>query len=182
MLSDKPILMIHEFKSCFLKLPLEQYTLTFDDGLYSQYKYIDELIKTDTDKIFFISSNIVCDEQCNQSPEEISCVYAHEKSRRGDFSNYMKWSQLHEIQSHDRCFIGAHGHDHIKDITDSVKLMINDTKQMYSKFYYHGMGSACEMFCFPYNQESELYKRILSTKAKTKYFYGRNRVDINEIN
>lgn len=182
MLSQKPVLMIHEFKSCFLKLPLTQYTLTFDDGLYSQYKYIDELLKIDTDKIFFISSNIVCDEQSNQPPEEINCVHAHEKSRRGDFSNYMKWSQIHEIRAQKRCYIGAHGHDHIENITNNVRMMIRDTKKMYTKFSDQNIKDACEMFCFPYNQESELYRRILSTKAKTKHFFGQNRVDIDEIN
>ena len=34
----KPVLMLHEFKEEFLDLPLENYILTFDDGLYTQYK------------------------------------------------------------------------------------------------------------------------------------------------
>ena len=62
----KPILMIHEFKEEFLNLPLENYTLTFDDGLYTQYKFFNEIKKIDTEKYFFISSNIVCSEDASQ--------------------------------------------------------------------------------------------------------------------
>ena len=50
--------MIHEFKEEFLNLPLENYTLTFDDGLYTQYKFFNEIKKIKTNKFFFISSNI----------------------------------------------------------------------------------------------------------------------------
>ena len=40
----KPILMIHEFKEDFLNLNLEDYILTFDDGLYTQYLFFQERV------------------------------------------------------------------------------------------------------------------------------------------
>ena len=67
----KPILMIHEFKDTFLNLPLEDYILTFDDGLYTQYKFFNEIKKIKTEKYFFISSGIICPEYENQDDEYI---------------------------------------------------------------------------------------------------------------
>ena len=41
----KPVLMIHEFKKEFLDLPLKDYILTFDDGLYTVYKFFNKIKK-----------------------------------------------------------------------------------------------------------------------------------------
>ena len=57
----KPVLMIHEITEKLFDLNLEDYTLTFDDGLYSQYYHYDKFKSINTDKIFFISSNILCE-------------------------------------------------------------------------------------------------------------------------
>ena len=62
----KPILIIHEFEERFFDLPLDQYILTFDDGLYTQYVFLEELKKIKTKKYFFISSGIVCPENIEQ--------------------------------------------------------------------------------------------------------------------
>ena len=58
----KPVLMIHEFSEFMLSLPLEDYILTFDDGLYTQYIHFDKIRELNTDKIFFISTGIVAHE------------------------------------------------------------------------------------------------------------------------
>ena len=39
---DKPVLMIHSIRPEYFELPLENYILTFDDGLYSQYHYYNK--------------------------------------------------------------------------------------------------------------------------------------------
>ena len=52
----KPVLMIHEVDESIFNKPLEDFVLTFDDGLYSQYKFIEAIDAIDTDKIFFIST------------------------------------------------------------------------------------------------------------------------------
>ena len=94
----KHVLMIHEVGEWLFDLPLQSYTLTFDDGLYTQYHYLKRLIKIDTDKIFFISTNIVADATTTQSSEYITCDKAHEKYRLADDrSNYMNWKQIKEI-------------------------------------------------------------------------------------
>jgi hypothetical protein len=63
----KPILMIHEIRDWMFDLPLHNYVLTFDDGLYSQYYFLDKFKTIDTEKIFFISTGILCDENEIQS-------------------------------------------------------------------------------------------------------------------
>ena len=73
----KPILMIHEFSDFMMDLPLEDYVLTFDDGLYTQYTHFEKIRQIDTDKIFFISTGIVAPECTSQSDEFIECAEAH---------------------------------------------------------------------------------------------------------
>jgi len=175
----KPILMIHEFKKEFLDLPLENYTLTFDDGLYTQYLFINELRKIKTDKFFFISSNIVCSEDTNQDETFINSIDAHKKAFNGIYTNYMKWSQIKEIDSYDRCNIGCHSHFHSFKTADCVECIILDNRYMLNDFNKH-LGKIPDIFCFPFNKETGLYKEILAKKGFNK-FYGKERIDINEI-
>ena len=120
----KPVLMIHEFEEKFLDLPLEKYILTFDDGLYSQYRFLEELKKIKTEKYFFISSNIICPENQKQNDESICCEKAHIKAFNKNYINYMKWSQIKEIDKVDNCFIGCHGHSHDIKTADCVECII----------------------------------------------------------
>lgn len=176
----KKVLMIHEFHEEFLLLPLDQYILTFDDGLYSQYKYISELSKIDTHKIFFISTGIICD--TIQSEHEIKCEQAHVKFfETGDRSHYMTWEQIKHIQKINNCEIGGHSHNHNsrwRHNKHTIKEIIEDTRQMISAFNNHDMQPIS--FCFPYNNESGVYEQILRTRGFTN-FYGKNRIDINDI-
>jgi len=176
----KPVLTIHEFHEDFLQLPLDQYTLTFDDGLYSQYKYISELSLINTQKIFFISTGIVCDAE--QSEDEIKCEQAHEKFfNTGDCSNYMTWDQIKHIHEMTDCEIGGHSHNHNprwRHHQHTIKEIVEDTKQMMSVFDHHGIHPVS--FCFPYNNESKMYEQVLRTKGFTN-FYGESRIDIHDI-
>ena len=126
----KPILMIHEVREEMFNLPLHDYILTFDDGLYTQYIYFDRIKQIDTEKIFFISTGIVADELMEQSSQFIECHKAHEWFfTTGDAKHYMNWSQIKEIHNTDRCTIGGHGHTHkrmgIKNIISDVRSMLN---------------------------------------------------------
>tara|TARA_R110000787_G_scaffold15338_5_gene47363 strand:+ start:13459 stop:13989 length:531 start_codon:yes stop_codon:yes gene_type:complete len=175
----KPVLMLHEFKEEFLDLPLENYILTFDDGLYTQYKFLDNIKKIKTKKYFFISSGIVCPEYIDQNNEYISCVEAHNKAFKGNFSNYMKWSQINEINQIENCFIGCHSHYHKLKTADCVECIIDDNKQMSFEFIKN-LDFIPDNFCFPYNYETPLYREILNLKG-FKNFYGSERIDISEI-
>ena len=175
----KPILMIHEFKEDFLNLNLEDYILTFDDGLYTQYLFLDELLKINTDKYFFISSGIVCEETTKQDNTYITSYNAHKKAFNNDFTNYMKWSQIKKIDSLDNCFIGCHSHFHQLKTASCVECIILDNRLMMFDFIKN-LGYVPRKFCFPYNYQTPLYKEILSLKG-FKSFYGNERIDINTL-
>lgn len=173
----KRVLMIHEVGEWLFDLPLQSYTLTFDDGLYTQYHYLKRLIKIDTDKIFFISTNIVADATTTQSSEYITCDKAHEKYRLADDrSNYMNWEQIKEIDMSPRCSIGGHSHEHMRAPTSAQ--LVSDTSKMSKRFREHGIKTTS--FCFPYNKEHNMYRAILQAKG-FKEFYGAERTDVNEI-
>tara|TARA_R110000744_G_scaffold88570_1_gene172646 strand:- start:772 stop:1302 length:531 start_codon:yes stop_codon:yes gene_type:complete len=175
----KPILIIHEFEERFFDLPLDQYTLTFDDGLYTQYVFLEELKNIKTKKYFFISSGIVCPENIEQNGEYIICNEAHKKAFNGDYTNYMKWSQIKEIDESDDCYIGCHSHFHNIKTADCVECMIPDNRYMLHDFKQK-LGYIPDIFCFPYNYETPLYREILNKKG-FKNFYGKDRVDIFDL-
>lgn len=172
--------MIHEFKKEYLDLPLEDYILTFDDGLYTQYKFFNEIKKINTEKYFFISSNIVCDEEENQDDNFILCHEAHIKALKNkDYSNYMKWSQIREIQRDKNCHVGCHSHYHDMKTADCIECIINDNQKMVFEFIKN-LGYLPHYFCFPYNYKTEKYQEVLKLKG-FKHFYGKERIDINEL-
>ena len=170
---NKQILMIHEFKEDFLKLPLENYILTFDDGLYTQYKFLEELKKIKTEKYFFISSGIICSENLKQNDEFTQCDVAHLKALSGDYTNYMKWSQIKEISKLNNFFIGCHSHLHNIKTADCIESIKLDNKHMLENFEKN-IGYVPNHFCFPYNKKTTIYETILR-KNGFKYFYGKEK-------
>lgn len=172
----KPVLTIHEVDEWMLGLPLHEYTLTFDDGLFTQYMYFDELKKIDTHKIFFISTGIVAEETTEQSSEFITCEDAHQKLlMTSNLEHYMNWSQIHEIHEHPQCEIGGHSHMHIKHTGFNS---VNDTRLMMNTFHEQGINP--ESFCFPYNDMNPVYKCVLE-QSGFKKFYGDERLDIYDL-
>ncbi len=171
--------MIHEFKERYLDLDLEQYILTFDDGLYSQYAHIHELQQLDTQKIFFISSEIVCPEEAEQDHSCVSCVDAHNSAFAGSYRHYMKWSQIQHLNSLKNCTIGCHSHSHIYNIISDVSAMIRDSREM-TRVFKQRLGELPQYFCFPYNIESQMYRSILYAHG-FRYFYGAERIDIETL-
>lgn len=174
---SKPVLMIHEFCEDMLELPLEKYILTFDDGLFTQFKHLEKIKAIDTEKIFFISTNIVAGDNVAQTSEFISCSAAHDRFNvYNDCSYYMNWEQVHEINNTPGCTIGGHSHDHIHK--PNLKQIIQDTNKMMSTFNQHNINITS--FCFPYNDELPMYRSILKSKGVVE-FYGKERVDIYEL-
>jgi peptidoglycan/xylan/chitin deacetylase (PgdA/CDA1 family) len=183
--ANKPVLMIHEFKESFLDLPLENYILTFDDGLYSQFQYINELQKIPTQKIFFISTGIVCPEDQNQSTTHITCSEAHKKAFKGNFEDYMTWNQIRHLHSLPDCTIGAHSNSHTRlntfaSLSDKVSYITSDTKEMISIFKSK-LSYQPTSFCFPYNENIDNIYNGLLKKSSFTDFYGYERLNIDEI-
>lgn len=172
----KPVLMIHEVDEWMFDLPLEDYILTFDDGLYTQYDHLDKISQLDTDKIFFISSGIVADHDTKQCDKFIQCHEAHSRLfSTGDLSHYMNWSQIKQINNTPRCEIGAHSHMHIRHTGFNT---IHDTKLMMESFKLNNIHPTS--FCFPYNDDNEVYRCILKQHGFDKFF-GTGRLDIYDL-
>lgn len=181
---EKPILMIHEVDSfLFENVDLKNYILTFDDGLYSQFYHYDKIKKIDTQKIFFISSNIVCTGK--QSLTFPTCREAHEKSFKGNNEDYMSLEQIEFLKNEENVTIGGHGHFHknlntFKNLKEKVSYIKKDTELML-EWFEKNLKFTPNKFCFPYNDDmNELYKLILKTYGFDE-FYGKKRLSISQV-
>lgn len=180
---QKPVLMIHEVRESMFSLPLDEYILTFDDGLYSQYYYFDKFKEIRTEKIYFISSNIICNGP--QSAEFPCCTEAHKKAFSGNKEDYMTVEQIKEMMQDPLVSIGAHSHDHVDlyslpKLFDRVNHISKDTENMISWFKTH-LGFKPTKFCFPYNEDLDgMYKAVLHKYGFTEY-YGRERIAIESL-
>lgn len=182
-MNNKKVLMIHEIRDWMFNLPLEDYILTFDDGLYGQYYYLEKFKKINTLKLFFVSTNIICPEDHNQTCDFPSCDDSHEDFfSNGNRSNYMKWSQIKEIANSPLCSIGGHSHNHniYKDlkIQELYKCIMEDTEEMIQEFKKNEI--AILDFCFPYNNQYPLYAEILK-KYNIHNLYGKERIAIESL-
>lgn len=179
----KPILMIHEIREEFFKLPLEDYILTFDDGLYSQYYYYPRFKLINTPKLYFISSGITCTGA--QSTSFPPCQIAHEKAFSGNTEDYMTIEQIKELMLDPLVTIGGHSHAH-KNLQDYSKVthramhVIDDTKLMV-EWFKANLGFKPTAFCFPHNNDiSGMYQPVLRA-AGFEDFYGNERIAIESL-
>jgi hypothetical protein len=181
-MSKKPVLMIHEVREWMFDLPLENYVLTFDDGLYSQFYHFDRFKSIQTEKIFFISTDIVS--SGTQSLDFPTCREAHQKYRKGNREDYMTLPQIRELMKDPLTTIGAHSHTHTQldklSLQEAYQHIRLDTERMIDWFNlnlkYHPTK-----FCYPYNNDWHgLYKKLLSYYGFTD-FYGKERTAIEDF-
>lgn len=160
----KPLLMIHEVREWMFDLPLNDYILTFDDGLYSQYYYNDCFKKLTTQRIYYISSGIV--NTGKQNLDFPTCVEAHKKARNNNFEDYMAVEQIKELMQDPNVIIGAHSHSHtrldnFKSLAEKVDYINQDTEEMI-QWFETNLGFRPTHFCFPYNEDPHgLYKGLI---------------------
>jgi hypothetical protein len=179
----KPVLMIHEVREWMFDLPLEEYTLTFDDGLYSQYAYFERFKQIPTEKIYFISSNIVC--TGTQSADFPACRDAHQKAFIGNKEDYMTLDQIKELMEDPLVSIGGHSHDHKRldnynKIIEKLQHIKYDTELML-EWFNTNLKLQPIHFCYPYNDDySGLYPAVLKQYNFTK-FYGSERIAIETL-
>lgn len=178
----KPILMIHEIREWMLELPLEDYTLTFDDGLYSQYYYFSHFKSIKTEKVYFISTDVISNGA--QSTMFPTCREAHEKYRNGITEDYMTKDQIIELLEDPLVDIGGHSHQHknlsTMSIADAYTHVKQDTERMLNWFETN-LSYRPTKFCYPYNQDWHgLYKKILGGYGFTD-FYGNERTAIEDL-
>jgi hypothetical protein len=179
----KPVLMIHEIDERVFSLPLEKYILTFDDGLYSQFYYFDRFKSIPTEKIYFISSGIICDGV--QSTDFPTCREAHQKAFVGNTEDYMTVAQIKELMADPLVTIGGHSHTHNRlgsytKLVERIKHIKDDTELML-EWFKANLGVTPTKFCFPYNDDYQgIYQSLLKIYGFTG-FYGRERTPIEML-
>ena len=187
---SKDVLMIHEVTEEILSLPLENYILTFDDGLYSQFYYWDEIRRLNTEKIFFISTGFLRPYR-NDKNENLTAVEARKMGEDGDLSGYISVEEANWML--DRfAKMGGHGHKHI-DVRNTkhyrnlpktskalkIEKFMIDTERMLFRFY-HWFNHHPRIYCFPFNHEEDWMRGILR-KYGFKEFYGSERIPVEEL-
>jgi len=178
---------------------------TFDDGLYSNYKYLYDLKQLPNKKIFFISLGILRNNNDLPNKEFITCYDAHNQK---DTKYYMSLEEINEIEDLDpkyNCFIGLHGLKHLKSTLkngiisrinyppvvgkDEIKGLkeckeeflqdINNMLMLSSVLLNHQP----KYFAWPYNIESPFMKTILVHKSKLLgynfEFFGKERLEFD---
>lgn len=182
-MGNKQILMIHEVDERLFDLPLSDYILTFDDGLYSQYQYIERLSEINTVKIFYISSNILCSGA--QSTEIVSSEEAHRKAFQfGNTENFMTLDQVKHLMTFPQVYVGGHSHSHSDlrrlKIVERLTHMRKDTEAMIA-WFQDNLGFRPSKFCFPYNDNSDgLYDALLKQYGITEC-HGRERIPVEML-
>jgi hypothetical protein len=117
--------MIHDFRKDYFELNLAAYTLTFDDGLYSQYYYYPLLDPVDSPKIFFIITSFIKPGKARErfNGEFIKSVksrkYMNDAFINNDFSDFMTLEEIQELATHKGVKIGTHSHFHDVIIHDT---------------------------------------------------------------
>jgi len=181
--------------------------LTFDDGLYSNFKYLKELKELPNKKIFFFSADIVRTSNIKPNEEFITCSSAHKKTGIQAYDSYMSIKELKIIKETDNCFLGYHGVHHSKltflnntviktisfpnILSDRLKT-ITGLKNCNS-FYIHEIEMMFlkikqlfeddfKYMAYPYNIENKYIKKIIegiALKHDIKLtFYGKERINI----
>lgn len=176
--------MIHEITEEMFSLPLENYILTFDDGLYSHYYYLDRFKQIPTEKIYFISTAFV--NNGFQSAEFPTSIQAHIKAKSGNCEDFISLSQLEEMMMTPMVSIGGHGHNHIslesmRSLNEMVASISHDTNEM-MQWFGKNLNIAPSKFCFPYNNDvNGLYKAMLNKMFGFTEFYGSERIPIETL-
>ncbi len=112
------ILSIHNIKEAYFDLDLENYILSFDDGLYSQFYYFPILKKTGNEMFFFIITSFIKQgkprKMFNGASHEYvkSSKYMHDALVKREYTNFMTVEEIQLLSSHKQVLIGAHSHFH----------------------------------------------------------------------
>lgn len=141
-------------------MPLENYILTFDDGTKDHYDYYKGFAQFDTQKIYFISSNLV------------------------GLENYMTIDEIKELMLDESVSIGGHSHEHIKldnmSLLESVKHIEKDTQLMFN-WFNKNLGFKPTKFCYPFNNDlNKVYTAMMKRQGITD-FYGCERIPIEKL-
>jgi peptidoglycan/xylan/chitin deacetylase (PgdA/CDA1 family) len=110
--------MIHDIRQEYFNLPLNDYRLTFDDGLYAHYYYYPLFKTNPAELVFFIITSFI-------KPGKVRKMFDgeyldYQKSKKvmyaafikGQLTHFMTLEELQILASHPNVRIGAHSHYH----------------------------------------------------------------------
>ena len=185
----KKQLMVHELNEYYFNnINFEEYNLTFDDGLYSQFFYLPILDKIKTSKIFFISTGLIRNglirPQFNgkyfdfPTCYEAMCNWVNNEDREPYMNtNEIKWMFDNGYK------LGGHGHFHLRyfgtKLVDSVNRIKKDIEQMLEWFECN-LKFKPDSYCLPFNIEHTLIRTILKSYDMHTIYDG-SRINIEDI-
>jgi hypothetical protein len=113
-----PYLMIHDLRPEYFDLNLEEFRLTFDDGLFSQYYYFPLLKSHHQQLTFFITTAHI--KPGRARPMFAGEYLAHLKTKRysyrtfveGRFDHFINLAELQDLSVQSNVRIGVHSHFH----------------------------------------------------------------------
>jgi hypothetical protein len=111
-------LMIHDLRREYFDLSLDQYRLTFDDGLFSQYYYFPLLKKHSVELTFFITTSFIQPGKARPMfageylPHLKTKKYAYRTFVEGRFDHFMTVEEIQAISARPNVRIGVHSHFH----------------------------------------------------------------------
>ncbi len=114
----KPYLMIHDWRREYFDLDLDQYRLTFDDGLFSQYYYFPLLKDHPAGLTFFITTSFIKPgaARSQYAGEYLTYLkakkYAYRTFIDHRFDHFMNLEEIQEIAAQANVRIGVHSHFH----------------------------------------------------------------------
>jgi hypothetical protein len=112
------ILTIHSIKKEYFDLPLDDYHLNFDDGLFSQYYYFPLLRRHKHELLYFISSAFIRPGPARKMftgidiPYRKSKKYMHQALMENNYDDFMRIEELQELARTKGVRIGLHSHFH----------------------------------------------------------------------
>ena len=188
---------IHELNNTVIDIVNNNYDenilLTFDDGLYSQFKYKDRI--KNKNRIYFICPSLVNTKEIND--EDVTTYVA--MSRHFYYNSNEYYMKLEHVQTliNEGYTIGAHSfyHENIRycsKIKVNNKLINNsrsylsiknenyireDTELMLNWFDKY-LNIRPLYYCFPFNNSTNKLKDILKTYDFTEFFDDSNRIMI----
>ncbi len=112
------ILTIHSLKKEYFDLPLHEYHLNFDDGLFSQYYYFPLLRRYEHELLYFISSAFIRPGPARKMfagtyiPYRKSKKYMNQALMQDNYDDFMRIEELQVLAKKKGVHIGLHSHFH----------------------------------------------------------------------
>ena len=189
--ADKTIVYAHEVNDEIVKILNDKHSknlLTFDDCLYTQYMYRNQI--DNRNRIYFLCPTLLNNSNI-QNKEYITCYDAMRKHFfDNDNSSYMTLNNIKELID-EGYTIGAHSYFHanlkykfnkVYNISysplcnDNSDYAIKDT-ELLVEWFDKNLGYVPKQYCFPFNQCTDKLIELLKRYGFTE-FYGNNRIEI----